>query len=310
LSTKEREITGVRIWELGGTGARKLDWIPVCGFLTELPEKYDYVSKSPAEIVGLIGANLPAEVSHVVISVAGKNDGRTIIQSPNIPWLDKFAIVDELEIRYPGINFFIVNDMVTAAIGMNEQFHRQFRNVACTTNSSGTNTVIIQAGKIVLAKEFGHVTIDHSMNAPICACGKRGHAEAIFSGRAVARNVRFLCEHLGLDCGDNPSKFLDEQFDADEDWAYELYARVAYALGCNLAIMITSFDIDAWIIKGSFGVNMLERKGLIQLIRNTAVSQLMPALQEQAEFIPILAYKGKFQDEDAFIGALRYIGAI
>ena len=108
MSTKYTEITGVRIWEFGGTGGRKLDWKPGQGFLTELPEKYDYVSKTPEEIVVQIGADLPAEVSHVVISVAGKNDGRKIIQSPNIPWLNEFAIVDVLERIYPGIIFYAI----------------------------------------------------------------------------------------------------------------------------------------------------------------------------------------------------------
>lgn len=310
MSTNLFEITGVRIWELGGTGARSLDWIPERGFLTELPEKYDYVLKTPEEIVTQIGFGMTAKISHIVISVAGKNDGRTIVQSPNIPWLDKFPIVDELEKRYPGIIFYIVNDMVTAALGMNEQFRRQFMNIACTTNSSGTNTVILQAGIIVLAKEFGHFTIDSSVNAAICACGRRGHAEAIISGNAVSRNVRFICEHLGLDCGDNPCKFLDEQFDLRQEWAEELYSRVAYAMGCQLALMITMFDLDAWVIKGTFGVNMLERIGLVEEILKHAKAQLMPALQHELEGFPIIAYKGKFQDEDAFVGALRYIGAI
>ena len=310
MSTKEREITGVRIWELGGTGARKLDWIPGRGFLTELPKKYDYVSKTPEEIINQIGADLPAQISHVVISVAGKNDGRTIVQSPNIPWLDKFPIVDELEKRYPGIIFVLINDMLAAALGMNEQFRRQFKNVACTTNSSGRNTVILQAGLIVLAKEFGHFTIDPSVNAPICACGRRGHAEAIFSGNAVSRNVRFICECRGLDCGDNPCKFLDEQFDLRQEWAEELYSRVAYAMGCQLALMITMFDIDIWVIKGTFGINMLERAGLIDQILRHARAQLMPALEHELDGFPIVAYRGKFQDEDAFIGALRYIEAI
>jgi predicted NBD/HSP70 family sugar kinase len=310
LSTKPIEITGARIAEIGGTGMRILDWIPGRGFLAATPDKYDFLLKSAEEVVSQIGVGMPLEISHIVISVAGKNDGRTIVQSPNIPWLNKYPIVTQLEKKYPGIVIRIINDMISAALGMNEQFRRQFKNVACTTNSSGTNTVILQAGLIVLAKEFGHFTIDPSVNAPICACGGRGHAEAIISGNAVSRNVRFICECRGLDCGDNPCKFLDEQFDLRQEWAEELYSRVAYAMGCQLALMITMFDIDGWVVKGTFGINMLERAGLIDQILRHARAQLMPALEHELDGFPIVAYRGKFQDEDAFIGALRYIEAI
>jgi predicted NBD/HSP70 family sugar kinase len=305
-----KDLNVVRLIEVRGTGVRRLDWTNKVGFQEGAPENYYFVAKSPDEIVAQIGIDRPKDLSHVIVSIAGKNDGRTIVQSPKIPWLNGFAIVDALQKKYPHLTIEIGNEMEYAAIGMSHKFGHLYPKAACSTISNEINTAITENGKIIALKEDGHVTIDHSINAPICSCGSSGHLEAAISSSATARRVREICNVLELDCGDHPNQFLDEQFDRGTPWARELIAKIAIAMGFHLSNLISWFDFEIWIIKGTFGEHLLEKEGVIDMIREVATRQAMPALRDQVDHIPIVPYSGTFPGQDVFIGMLTSIGAI
>jgi glucokinase len=72
------------------------------------------------------------------------------------------------------------------------------RHALMVTLGTGIGGGIIADGEVYrgangYAAEFGHFTVD--IDGPICACGERGHWEAIASGNALGRMAREMIEH-------------------------------------------------------------------------------------------------------------------
>jgi len=132
------------------------------------------------------------------VGVAGlvDRDGR-LTYAPNIPGVRDAPIRDALA-RATGRVVVVDNDANVAALGeVAYGAARGARHALMVTLGTGIGGGIILDGAIYrgahgFAAEIGHVTVER--DGPMCACGERGHWEAIASGSALGRMARELVE--------------------------------------------------------------------------------------------------------------------
>jgi glucokinase len=115
--------------------------------------------------------------------------------APNIPGLRNAPLRDELR-RVTGRPVAVDNDANVAALG--EVAHGAARGVdhaLVVTLGTGIGGGIVIGGRVYrgahgFAAEIGHFQVER--DGPLCACGERGHWEAIASGTALGRMAREL----------------------------------------------------------------------------------------------------------------------
>ena len=113
--------------------------------------------------------------------------------APNLPGFVGVAARERLAASC-SLPVVVDNDANVAALG--EVIHgagRGYREVLVVTLGTGIGGGLVfngtvQRGGFGLAAEIGHFTVDPA--GPLCACGQRGHWEAIASGSALGRRAR------------------------------------------------------------------------------------------------------------------------
>lgn len=113
--------------------------------------------------------------------------------APNLPGFVGVAARERLAATCP-LPVVVDNDANVAALG--EVLHgagRGHREVLVVTLGTGIGGGLVFNGEVYrggygLAAEIGHFTVDP--DGPPCACGARGHWEAIASGHALGRRAR------------------------------------------------------------------------------------------------------------------------
>lgn len=139
-------------------------------------------------ITALIGQN---SLKAIAICAAGPHLDlqKGIITDPvNYSWKN-VAITQALKRRF-NVPVLLENDANAAAYAeahMGSGYG--YRNVLYVSVSTGIGTGVIVGGKVFHGRhdtEGGHIIIDPS--GPVCACGGKGHFEAIVSGRAIQRD--------------------------------------------------------------------------------------------------------------------------
>jgi glucokinase len=146
-----------------------------------------------AELVENLGGDTAAPVG---VGVAGlvDFDGR-LTYAPNIPGVRDAPLRDALVDR-TGRTVVVDNDANVAALGeATYGAARGARHALMVTLGTGIGGGIVLDGEIFrgahgFAAEIGHITIER--DGPPCACGERGHWEAIASGSALGRMAREL----------------------------------------------------------------------------------------------------------------------
>jgi glucokinase len=181
--------------DLGGTNVR-------CAVVDEagrvVADVRDATPDGWERVVGTMAAlvrTLAAEhaVHAVGVGAAGLCDRDGVVRyAPNIPGLVNAPLRDALaaELQCPVI---VDNDANVAARA--ELVHgaaRGVRYALVVTLGTGIGGGIIARGRVIrgaygFAAEIGHFQIDGSPDAPLCACGERGHWEAYASGTALGR---------------------------------------------------------------------------------------------------------------------------
>jgi glucokinase len=157
----------------------------------------DALVATGAAVVEALGTN----DEPVGVGVAGLVDveGR-VMYSPNLPNVRE-APVRDLLADATKHRVIVDNDANVAAIGEVEcGAARGARHAILVTLGTGIGGGIVLDGKIYrgahgFGAEFGHFTVD--LDGPMCACGERGHWEAIASGTALGRMARELVAHGG-----------------------------------------------------------------------------------------------------------------
>jgi glucokinase len=141
----------------------------------------DLVAAEPA--IAAAGVGLPG-----LVDLAGN-----VAYAPNLPGFVGVAARERLAATCP-VPVVVDNDANVAALG--EVLHgagRGRREVLVVTLGTGIGGGLVINGEVHrgghgMSAEIGHFTVDP--NGPPCACGARGHWEAIASGTALGRRAR------------------------------------------------------------------------------------------------------------------------
>ncbi|MGH9040893.1 MAG: ROK family protein [Acidimicrobiia bacterium] len=183
--------------DVGGT---KLLAVVADGSGTVLAETLHPSGDGPdAVLTGLATAarKLTAEVPGVEamgVGVAGMVDFAGVVRyAPNIPGIEGLEVGSRLE-GLCGLPVAVDNDANVAALG--EVLHGAARGrheVLLLTFGTGIGGGVVTGGRVLrgghgVAAEVGHFTVDP--DGPPCACGARGHWEALASGTALGRMGR------------------------------------------------------------------------------------------------------------------------
>ena len=141
------------------------------------------------------------------------------------------------------------------------------------TVSSGIGSKLFDRGSnlgvindLPFAGEIGHVTVDHSSDAPYCDCGGQGHLGAVASGRGIERFAR---KQAGLDfvgfseslCasrfgatvdGPNNEVHLVPAALAGDSWARNVIARCTAPLAQSIATITAATGLERVAVIGGF----------------------------------------------------------
>jgi glucokinase len=141
-------------------------------------------------------------------------------------------------------------------------------DVIYVTVSTGIGGGLILDGRPLLGKdgtagEIGHITVD--LDGPLCGDGMPGHAEAIGSGRAIAREGRELLKR-----GEAPglaALAADEQVDAElvaraadegDEACQRVLDRAWEAVGAMCAGLVNALNPEVIVLGGSIACNRPE----------------------------------------------------
>lgn len=263
----------IRTVEIGGTNIRikDLDILDGGGITTISEISGLPLSSDPKEFVERIVSTANEQIKGIAYVVAGPVTDHQVIQKlPNRPEWPKNVNLAELTQEICGLPSLVFNDMEAAVTGMAYLFKHQGKQDPFwgITWSSGIGGRYWDGTKVVSDAEIGHITLDPSPLAPLCGCGKRGHAEAIIGGKAIERRVKVEMEVKGqeIDEAENPCHLLDELFKIGNDWARELYCSIAQLMGIFIAGLVQTNHCSLICFKGSFAQRALSLPGIADII--------------------------------------------
>jgi glucokinase len=205
---------------------------------------------------------LPAPVGIGISSPGPLDPWRGIVVlPPNLPgWVD-IPLADRVQEQL-GLPTFLERDTNVAM--MAEWRYGSARNAddaIYITVSTGIGGGIIARGEPLqgpdnTAGEVGHITID--IDGPMCGDGMQGHAEAIGSGTAIARDGRLLLER-----GESPTlarlaggrevdaALVAEAAEAGDEACRAIYERAYEAVGVLCAGLVNALNPQVIVIGGS-----------------------------------------------------------
>jgi glucokinase len=199
-----------------------------------------------------------------------------VVAPPNLAgWVD-VPVADRVEERL-GLPTFLERDTNVAV--MAEWRHGAARgadDVIYVTVSTGVGGGIVLGGRPVIGKdgtagEVGHLTVE--LDGPLCGDGKPGHAEAIGSGTAIAREGRALLERNGSPelarivaeaGGEVEAAHVAAAADAGDGACRAILARAWEAVGAMCAGLVNVLNPEVIVLGGSIATH---RPDLIDAVR-------------------------------------------
>jgi glucokinase len=229
-----------------------------------------------------VGVAIPGEVD---------SDGRCW-RLTNVPGFEGVYIARELSDRL-GCPIAVENDATAAALG--ERLYGQglaYPNFLMVTLGTGIGGGLVLGHQLYpgasgFAGEIGHMNIERSHEARLCACGQRGCVEAYAGTKALLRRYREL--------GGQADEILPISVAArrGDEAALRVFEMMGEALGKGLANIQNLLDLNAIIFSGgiSASFDMIEphvRRAMREFAFApplSAVPLLVSALGERAGVI-------------------------
>ncbi|HEX2222509.1 MAG TPA: ROK family protein [Candidatus Limnocylindria bacterium] len=189
-----------------------------------------------------------------------------VVAPPNLAGWRDVPLADAVEAAL-GLRTFLERDTNVAV--MAEWRHgaaRGARNAIYVTVSTGIGGGVVVDGRPLsgpdgTAGEVGHMTVD--LDGPLCGDGMPGHAEAIGSGTAIAREARRLLDAgraPGLAAlvgtGEEPdAELVARAADAGDPDAKGLLDRAWEAIGAMCASLVNVLNPEVIVIGGSIAAH-------------------------------------------------------
>jgi glucokinase len=250
MGTRTSPVTRVGI-DLGGTRIKVAE---VSGDAIVRSETVDTPAhEGPAKVMDTIAATVKRLVDRpeaLGMAIPGEVDplGRCW-RLPNIPGFEGYEIAKELS-RRTGARVVVENDATTAAYG--EALYgrgRDYQSFLLVTLGTGVGGGLVIARRLVrgahgFAAEVGHMTIDASPDARLCACGRTGCLEAYAGTRAMLDIFR--------ESGGTAHEILEvaESARRGEAPGRAAFASMTRALGVALNSIQNLLDLDAFVFGG------------------------------------------------------------
>jgi len=220
---------------------------------------------SPAHILDLIADTVLAlvpEPDTVGVAIPGEVDANgRCWRLTNVPGFAGIHVAEELSTRLGGCPIAVENDATSAALGERLYGHgRRHPSFLMVTLGTGIGAGLVLGhmlypGANGFAGEFGHLNIDRTPNAPLCACGQRGCVEAFTGTKALTGRFRELS-------GSSADEVLPIADSArrGERAGLEVFAVMGDALGRGLAAVQNLLDLNAIVFTGgvSGSLDLLE----------------------------------------------------
>lgn len=252
--------------DLGGTNLRTgvvdIDGDLVAEQRVRTPSTLEGIVTAIAEGVRALGQRHDTAAC-VGIGAAGMIDYDGVIRyAPNVPAF-RGAPVRQLVSETLGMPVVLDNDANVAAVG--ELAHgaaRGLQEVLLITLGTGVGGGIVTRGQVLrgahgFGAEIGHFQVDPG--GPMCACGERGHWEAIASGTALGALGRAYAER-----GDAPSVLaraggnvdgvggvhVGDAAQAGEPDGVEIVAEYARNVAVGLVGLVNILDSQMVVVSG------------------------------------------------------------
>jgi len=197
------------------------------------PEVYADLLDECAALIGRLDAVEPVHAIGVGIAGLVTFDG-AVRYAPNLPALREAPLGADLRTRL-GSEVAVENDADAAAWGeVTAGAARDADDILVVTLGTGIGGGIVTGGRLYrgahgFAAEIGHFTVDP--DGPRCACGERGHWEALASGTALGRLAR-----ARVGAGEAPSVLAAAG--GDEEAVRGEHVTAAAATGARDALVV------------------------------------------------------------------------
>jgi glucokinase len=172
----------------------------------------------------------------------------------NVPGFEGIHIASELSERLK-CSIAVENDATAAALGEQLYGHgRDYPSFLMVTLGTGIGGGLVIGHQLYpgthgFASEVGHMNVDRSLEAPVCACGQRGCIEAYAGTKALLRRYREL--------GGQADEILPIALAArrGEEAALKVLEMMGDALGRGLSNVQNLLDLNAIVFSGGISAS-------------------------------------------------------
>jgi len=235
-----------------------------------------------------------------------------VIAPPNLQGWHDVPLVEWVA-RRTGLPTFLERDTNLAVLC---EWHygaaRGTRSAVYVTVSTGIGGGIVLDGRPLVgadaaAGEVGHLTVD--LDGPLCGDGQPGHAEAIGSGTAIARDGRALWEsgasprlrQLAAAVDEVDAELVARAADEGDPASRAVLVRAWTAIGAMCASLVNLLNPEVIVFGGSIAVH---RPELLDAVRDEIGRRAFPIPARRVRLA-----LARYPDDVSLIGSLPMVNA-